>query len=245
MKRILLAATALFLLAGCTVNSTFVYKPSAPVAEGRKLPVKLAVLPFADGTEEFMIRGGWFSPQSFNLAKAGIGGMITALTPEFWAKAFADEAAASGDFRAVRFVYSNSELTDEDYWIDGTVEKATDGGHWTSPNVFAIRLRAFPRSVGESVWEKVVTRTWQQWSPGLFAGCGEFGRQCRVDQFHAKINEVMLGMFAEARSDLVLTLEAISLGRGGTDSSWPVASSEPSPDTKSVEETIEAILNEK
>lgn len=92
MVRILIAVLFLGMMAGCGVNSTFVYKPGAPAADRLMLPVKIAVLPFVDGTEDFTRRGSVFDGDSlaYNLAKAGWGGVITALTPELWAKAFAE-----------------------------------------------------------------------------------------------------------------------------------------------------------
>ena len=77
--------------------------------------MNIAVLPFKDGTEDFTKRGSTWNPEYlvYNLAKAGVYGQITALTPEFWAKASADDMAASGAFRAVRFIYSPTESTDE------------------------------------------------------------------------------------------------------------------------------------
>ncbi|MGZ5385729.1 MAG: hypothetical protein ACXWH0_17345, partial [Acidimicrobiia bacterium] len=87
MKRVLIAAMVLVLTAGCAVNSTFVYKPGAPAAGGPKLPVKVAVLPFKDGTEDFTERGSFLSgAYSYNLSKAGKIGAISALPPNLWAK---------------------------------------------------------------------------------------------------------------------------------------------------------------
>ncbi len=208
------AAVALVLMAGCGVNSTFVYKPDAPAAAGMKLPVKVAVLPFKDGTEDFTKRGGVLAPETlyYNLAKAGIGGQITALTPDLWAKAFADDTAAAGVFRSVRFVYGPSELVDEDIYIEGTLEKATVAGAWVNPSEFALGLRALRRADKKPVWEKEVTRAWKN-TPAMYKGCGGFGIQCMVDRHHADTNRVMREMFAEARADLVATLASNPGGR--------------------------------
>ena len=111
---------ALF-LSGC-VNTTFVYKPATPTTASAPLPVTIAVLPFADGTENFTQRGGIFIDQknlTFNLAKSGLSGTINALTPDLWAKALADEMSASKKFQGVRFVYSRSEVAQEDLYIEG------------------------------------------------------------------------------------------------------------------------------
>ncbi|MHB8941929.1 MAG: hypothetical protein ACYC47_04760 [Desulfobacteria bacterium] len=252
MKKLLVVAFALVLMAGCSLNSTFVYKPSAPSAGGAKLPVKIAVLPFKDGTEDFTKRGSTWAPESltYNLAKAGIVGQITALTPELWAKAFADDMAASGAFRAVRFVYSPSELLDEEFTVEGTVEKAYAAGATTSPSEFDLRLRALRRADNRLAWEKEVTRVWKTQGT-LYDGCG-IG-QCTIDRYHAAMNGVMQGIFAEARADLVATLASLSGNRVGEDGLPPAASpgdgrkdketSPPAPE--SPEQTIERILKAK
>ena len=243
MKKLLVVAFALVLMAGCSLNSTFVYKPSAPSAGGAKLPVKIAVLPFKDGTEDFTKRGSTWAPESltYNLAKAGIYGQITALTPELWAKAFADDMAASGAFRAVRFVYSPSELLDEEFTVEGTVEKAYAAGATTSPSEFALRLRALRGADNRLAWEKEVTRIWK--TPGtIYGGCG-IG-QCVVDRYHAAMNGVMQGIFAEARADLVATLASLSKGQA-VEGGLPQAGSPAAPASESPEQTIYRILKAK
>ncbi|NTW81384.1 MAG: hypothetical protein HGB32_14750, partial [Geobacteraceae bacterium] len=181
-------------LTGCSVNTTFVYKPAGPVTGVQKLPVKIAVLPFKDGTEDFTKRGNELFAQEnlkYNLAKTGISSLITALTPELWAKAFADDLAASGEIRAVRFIYGMSELSDEEMYIDGTVEKAYFGGTWDKPNEFAVSFRALRKADNRMVWEKAVARSWKD-TPAIYNGCG-LGLQCMTDRYHAKINMVMQG----------------------------------------------------
>ncbi|MDA8121316.1 MAG: hypothetical protein M0Z38_01970 [Deltaproteobacteria bacterium] len=248
-------AAAVLLMAGCSVNSTFVYKPGPPEAGTAKLPVKVVVLPFKDGTEDFTKRGSEWNPDTlmFNLAKGGIGGTTTALTPDLWAKAFADDMAASGSFRAVRFVYSPSEFVDEEFTIEGTVEKAYVVVTLLNSNEFALGLRALRMADNRLVWEKEVTRAWKI-QPTLYDGCGRVQNQCRADRLHAELNRVMREMFAEARTDLAATLAALS-GSGAGESGLPPAastgeapqgkgaSSPPAPD--SVEETIEKILKAK
>ncbi|MDO8944793.1 MAG: hypothetical protein Q7U75_16550 [Desulfobacterales bacterium] len=123
----MLAAAALFLLAGCTGNTKFVYKPSAPTPGVPKLPVKIAVLSFQDGTGNYKMHGQRVFVSNnctFNLAKAGNPERIDPLTPELWSKAFADEMAVSVRFEAVRFLYDRSELTDEDIFV---VNRAMQG----------------------------------------------------------------------------------------------------------------------
>jgi hypothetical protein len=252
MKGLLVAAVILIFTAGCAPNSQFVYKPSSPSVDGSKLPVKIAVLPFKDGTEDFTKRGSEWNPDTltFNLAKAGIGGSTTALTPDLWAKAFADDMAASGAFRAVRFVYSPSERVDEEFTIEGTVEKAYLVVTLLNPNEFALGLRAVRRADNRPVWEKEVTRGWKIPS-NLYDGCGRVQNQCRADRLHAEMNRVMREMFAEARADLVRTLAALSgsgTGEGGLppatgEATKPDPSKPPAPE--SMEQTIERILKAK
>jgi hypothetical protein len=221
-SRISFAAVALALMAGCSVNSTFVYKPNAPGAGGPKLPVKIAVLPFKDGTEDFTDRGSVFSSGQYNLAKAGISSTMTALTPELWAKSFAEDLAASGNFRSARFLYNPSELTDEDFFVEGTLKKVYAGKTFDDLNEFDLSLRALTRSDKRLVWEKEVTRTWK--TPGnIYAGCG-MGIQCSVDKFQGEYNKAMQGMFVEARADLVSTLGSYSGGRAGEDGLPPAVS---------------------
>lgn len=252
--RFCLAAMVLFLAAGCAVKSNFVYKPGPAAAGAAKLPVKVAVLPFKDGTEDFTKRGSVFAPETltYNLAKSGIGGTITALTPDLWAKSFADELTAAGAFRSVRFVYSPSELVDEDIYIEGTVEKAYASGAWSVPSEYALALRALRRTDKSLLWEKEVTRLWKT-SPEINKGCG-VGIQCMVDRLHADTNRMMQGMFAEARTDLVRTIgsppgsgtegEGLrSVPPAGGEATGPETARPPAPE--SVEQTIDRILKEK
>ena len=263
MKRILIAAVSLVILAGCVSTrnldgkasaTTFVYKPNEPAEGGQKLPVKVAVLPFSDGTEDFTKQGSVFDPESlkFNLAKTGIAGIITAVTPELWAKAFADDMAASGAFRAARFIYSPSELVDEEFYIEGTLEKSYAAGGWTRPSEYALGLRAVRRSDNKPVWEKKVTRELMA-RKSDFDGCGT-NMQCMADRSHAGMNLMMQGMFSEARTDFMAVLGYPSGDRAGEDSlpfdgreAARPGTSRPSatPAQESTEQTIERILREK
>jgi hypothetical protein len=209
-------------MAGCSVNSTFVYKPNAPVVGGPKLPVKLAVLPFKDGTEDFTDRGSVFSSGQYNLAKAGVAATITALSPEMWAKSFADDLAASGGFRAARFIYGPSELLDEDFFVEGTVTKAYAGKTFDDLNAFALSLRALRKSDKRLVWEKGTAKEWKT-PRSIYNGCG-MGIQCSLDRFHAEYNKAMQEIFAEARMDLVATLASLSGSQSGEGGLLPAAS---------------------
>jgi hypothetical protein len=240
MKRILLAATALFLLAGCAGNTTFLYKSSAPTIGAQKLPVKVAVLPFKDGTEDFTKRGNELLDQErlmYNLAKAGAGSVITALTPELWAKALADDMASSGDFQSVTFLYSPAEVKDEDFIIEGMVEKANYSGTWARPNEFALSLRALRRVDTVLIWEKKFIREFKSTHP---QGCG-MSPQCMVDRIHADINGVMQSFFTEARTDLVRTLASLG-DRHGQYAPLSAVSPETLPAGETVDREIERIL---
>lgn len=219
MKRILIVAAGLLLGAGCSATPTLVYKPGPPEAGVARVPVRLAVLPFADGTEDFTRRGKVLEPETlrFNLAKSGIDGQINALTPAFFAKSFAEELAASGRFRSVRFLYDASELVDEDYRIEGTVDKATVSGAWNQPNDFVLRFRAMRAADSLPVWEKTVSRSYVN-TPDLYAGCGASDRRCQADRGQAHMNEVMRGIFSEAGAALAAAL------RPGANSPFPPGS---------------------
>jgi hypothetical protein len=239
MKRIMLAASALFLLAGCAGNTIFVYKPSSPVLYSRKLPIELAVLPFADGSDPVTIRGSSLAENlQYNLARVGISHRITALTPALWAKAFADETGASGDFRGVRFFYDVSELTGEEYLIKGTIERAFATGFRGKPNEFAVRFQAIRRSDDRTVWEKGVSRTWVQ-DEGIYKSCSVFDQKCPTERGHGDFNRAMREIFTEARADLVQTLEPLLRSRDGVE---PPALSKPTAVPESVDKTIENIL---
>lgn len=242
MKRLLAGGLLLIVstLAGCSATPTLVYKPGPPEAGVARAPVKLAVLPFTDGTEEFMRRGKVLEPETlrWNLAKSGIDGQINALTPAFFAKSFAEELGASGRFASVRFLYDAAELTDEDYRVEGTVYKATVSGAWNQPNDFVLRFRALRAADGLPVWEKTVSRSYVN-TPDIYAGCGATDRQCQAARGQASLNGLMRGIFSEAGAALA---EALS---PGTDARFPAASPTRSPAPGSVDDTIERIMKEK
>lgn len=246
MVRILIAVLFLGLTTGCGINSTFVYKPGAPAADRVTLPMKVAVLPFADGTADFTRSGSVLDGDSlaYNLAKAGWGGVITALTPELWAKAFAEELAASRGFRSVRFVYSESELVDEDIRIEGTLVKATLSAAFEQPNEFSITLRALRRTNNQPVWEKNVTKRWIN-HKSLYDGCGALSIQCMVERHKADTNRVMLEIFKEAGVDLAKALSPRFGKPPEEDGISPDALPSPQPDAESMDETIEGILKGK
>ncbi|MDD5763338.1 MAG: hypothetical protein PHP88_12650 [bacterium] len=243
MKNLLVAAFVLLLMAGCAPNSQFVYKPGPPEPGGAKLPVKIAVLPFKDGTEDFTKRGRIAQKNlTYNLAKTGIGSTGAPLTPELWAKAFADDLTASGAFREVRFLYSTSELTDEEFYIEGTLEKAYIVRTAGNPNEFALGLRALRKMDHRLIWEKEVTGGWNH-SRRLSEVCRAVGVHAAQCNANAVINRIMQRMFEEARADFMAMLGSASKGREGRDA---VGGGTSTPrDTESTEQTIDRILREK
>ncbi len=241
MKRLLGVALLLILMTGCVPNSTFVYKPYALAVGVSKLPVKIAILPFMDGTENFMLRGNaLFSPE-YNLAKGGINGQMTALTPEMWAKSFADEMESSGGFHTVRFIYNRAEISDEDYFVDGTLEKAYAAFEASEALYqFALVLTAHRKTDGSPVWQKKIAGSWR-YTPAMHGGCGLGSRQCIIDHHHALVNRAMREIFAEARTDLVRTLASPG-DRSGQFAPRPAASPQMLPAGESVDVEIERIL---
>jgi hypothetical protein len=245
MKRLLVVAAALLLVAGCSGSSKFVYKPAVPRSGGNPIPLRLAVLPFVDGTGDYTVRGSALTPENctYNLAKAGIWGRIDALTPEQWAKAFADELAASGAWRSVRFVYGSAELADEDYLVEGTLKCADSAHlHLKGQNRFALALRARPKAGRSPAWEKEVSKSWVIPST-IFDGCG-MDEQCRADRAHADVNRAMQALFAEAGDDLAVTLSALAGNRAPEGAPTPAGPSGPA-GRESVDATIEGILKAK
>jgi len=234
-------AAVFALTAGCAANANYVYKPNPPAASVGKLPVKVAVLPFEDGTENFTKRGSAFSDGQYNLAKAGISGGMTAMPPEFWGKSFADELAASGSFQSARFVYSPSEFKDEGFAVDGTLKKVIFAATFDYSNELLVSFRATRRSDKKVVWEKEVGKAWKT-PRNVYAGCG-MGMQCMFDKMHGDWNKWMGGVLAEARADLVETLASLpESGAEGGAAAKPAG--QPAP-PESVDQTIDKILKGK
>jgi hypothetical protein len=249
MKHLLLLVAIVALTTGCAIipstsDITFHYKPNKIMVGGPTVPVRVAVLPFKDGTENFTILGSMFDAESltFNLAKSGIAGIITPLTPEMWAKALADDMAASGSFRAVRFIYSPTELSGEDFYIEGKLEKAYAAGGFTKPSEYVLWLQAVRRSDNRPAWEKRVTRELLT-RKSDFDPCGT-NIHCMADRSHEGMNLVMQGMFAEARADFMAS-QGFTPGGIAVLDTQEEGSNAPPLDQESVDETIEKILKGK
>lgn len=236
------AASVLLLLAGCA-STRFVYKPGMPQTGVAKLQMKVAVLPFTDGTENFTTRGSVFSAEgmTINLVKSGFPGTTSALTPELWGKYFAEDLVASGVFRSVRFIFSTKELLDEEILIDGTVEKAYAIGSWDRPNEVVLSFRALRKANNQYVWEKKAARVW---TPIIQQGCG-LGTQCILDQRFADMNRVMQEIFAEARDDLVRTLAPADTSGADRHLSAPGNGFSAPLTPESAEQTIDQILRQR
>lgn len=198
----LLAAVIALAAAGCA--SPFRYAPRGAVTPGPRAPARVAVMPFADGTKDFVERIVYGKERRWNLAKKGFMNQMGALPPELWSKALADELAASGRFRSARFAYGPSDLAGEDYAIEGTLLKA-----YGPPGEWALDLRAVRLSDGRQVWARQVSRTYD--ADGFsFSG------------LHPRLNRTMQEMFEEAGADL-----ARALGGGGVAPATPAGADEP------------------
>jgi hypothetical protein len=237
MTRFSIVAAVLLSVAGCSYNYNFVYKPGTPVPGVAKVPVKVAVVSFSDGTEDFTKRGSVMSGGYFNLAKSGYSGMIEALPPQIWAKFFADDLAASGSFRSARFVFDVSEAADDEVIVGGAVTKAYFAIHRTEPSRFALALNARRGRHGSPFWEKSVSSD-AALGKAYGEGCG-LSIQCSLDLVHGHHNRMMQALFAEARADLLRALEPAP----GSGEAIAAPTPAPSPSPESVEKTIDRILN--
>jgi len=195
-----LAAALALAAAGCA--SPFRYQPRGAAAPGPRLAVRVVVLPFSDGTEDFVERIVYGKERRWNLAKKGFVDQIGALPPELWSKALAEELDASGRFQRVRFAYGSADLAGEDLAIEGTLLKA-----YGPPGEWALALRAVRLKDGSEVWARQVSRTFERWN---------------MRQVHPWLNRAMQEMFEEAGADLARTLAGAGAGPAG-----PAAAEEP------------------
>ncbi len=195
-----LAAVMALSAAGCA--SPFQYVPRGAVTPGPLVQASVAVLPFADGTEDFIERIVYGKERRWNLAKKGFVDQIGALPPELWSKALADELAASRRFQGVRFAYGSADLAGEGYAIEGTLLKA-----YGPPGEWALALRAVRVKDGRQVWAREVSRTFERWD---------------MRQVHPWLNHAMQEMFEEAGLDLARTLAREAAGLPG-----PAAAEQP------------------
>ncbi len=225
-------------VAGCSSGARpFVYKANPPKPGAERFSLKVAVLAFKDGTDDFTRRGSILNPDGLmhNAARSGW------LPAELWAKTLAEDLSSSGVYRSVRFLYDRSELRDEVFHIEGTLEKGyVPGVPHEKPTEYAFAVKAFRGPNSEPFWEKTVARSFLV--PGnRYDGCGAKVR-CMVDRSEEDLNRVMREMFAEAREDLEKALPGLAAG-GVAEGAAPKAGAQPS--GESVDRTIEKILRGK
>jgi hypothetical protein len=212
MKRIPMILLAVFFLAGC--SSGFKYQRKAEPAQDspKQLPVKVAVVAFQDGTEDFTSRGNIIAGSVFNLARTDINGLslntgaafsVSSLPSAQWSKSLAEDMAASGEFRSVKFVFGPSEATDEEVVVEGALNKAYVTTIKDKPDEFLLHLKVRRMNDNTVVLEGDVGRTGVR-PPGLTSGCLWGG--CDIDRINAYLNGVMQGIFADVRRELVLAL---------------------------------------
>jgi hypothetical protein len=238
-----LGVALIALAAGCSSGARpFVYKPNPPAGGGPKVPVGIAVLPFDDGTENFTERGTIMGRDTYtNVAKAAEGEILQPLLPEFWGMSFADELAASGSFRSVRFVYAPSDFKVEEFFVGGILKKANLATRFNASNEILIVFRATRISDKKVVWEKELgSKAWKT-SPTIRDGCSPWGNECVISVFRDEWNRGMAAVFAKARVDLLKTLASLEGGTGGA----PGAGAAGKAAGESVETTIDRILQGK
>jgi hypothetical protein len=212
MKKLLIILLSVSCMAGCSSGFVYQRKPN-PVRDAPKLPVKVAVVAFQDGTGDFTSQGNIISGHVFNLAKTDINGLsintgaafsVSSLPPGRWAKSLAEDMAASGSFRSVKFIFGPSEVTDEDYLIEGVLTKAYYTTISKKPDEFNLHLTVRRMPDNTVIWEGDAGRSGIRPS-GLTSGCFTYGG-CVIDRIHGYLNGVMQGIFADARLVFVRTL---------------------------------------
>jgi hypothetical protein len=212
MKRLMILFLSASFLAGC--SSGFVYQRKAnPSQDGPKLPVKVAVVAFEDGTRDFTSEGNIFSGHVFNLARTDINGLslntgaafsVSSLPAANWSKALAEDMAASGAFRSVKFMYAPSEVTDEEIVVEGALTKAYFTTISDKPDEFVLHLQVRRMPDNTVLREGDVGRI-AVGPRGLLTSCLTYGG-CVVGRINKYLNGVMQGIFADARRDIVLSL---------------------------------------
>lgn len=227
---------------GCAATP-HVYRPAAPQAGVSALPLKVAVRPFLNGTEDFESRGGPFGDADYlyNITRTGIPFLYQPVTPALWAKDFAAELAASGRFRAVRLVFDASELVDEDCVVEGTVVKAYVAGKKATSSQYELALRAVRPRDGRTFWERTVSRSGRVVDDqGGYPDCGA-SMDCVRGLYHADLNRVMRGLFGEAGAGLAQALGGTTPDRAPRKAAGPGdASSRPAEEP--VEDTVRRIM---
>ena len=212
MKRLLILFLSACFLAGCSSGFVYQRKPD-PVQNASKLPVKVAVVAFENGTGDFTSTGNIFSGSVFNLARTDINGLslntgaafsVSSLPAAKWSKSLAEDMAASGAFQSVKFMFSTSEVTDEEIVVEGALTKAYFTTISDKPDEFVLHLRVSRMPDNTIVREGDVGRI-AVGPRGLLTSCLTYGG-CVVGRIHDYLNGVMQGIFADVRRDIVLSL---------------------------------------
>lgn len=212
MRRHLILFLSVCWITGCSQGFVYQRKPDT-AQDAPNLPVKIAVVAFRDGTEDFTSRGNIFSGHVFNLARTDINGLslntgaafsVSSLPPAHWSKSLAEEMAASGVFRSVRFVFDPSEATGEEIVVEGALTKAYFTTINDKPDEFALHLTARRMPGDTVVWEGDAGKSGIR-PRNLANGCLGYGG-CVIKRIHAYLNGVMEGIFADARHGLARAL---------------------------------------
>lgn len=212
MKKVLMMFLSASILAGCSSGLVYQRKPDA-AQDGPKLPVKVAVVAFEDGTREFTKEGNMFGGYVFNLARTDINGLslntgaafsVSSLPAVRWSKTLAEDMAASGAFRSVKFIFAPSEVTDEEIVIEGALTKAYYTTITDKPDEFVLHLKVRRMPDNTVVREGDAGRIGVR-PPGLTTSCLTYGG-CVVGRIHDYLNGIMQGIFADVRRDLVRAL---------------------------------------
>jgi len=213
MKKVSILFLAASLLAGC--SSGFKYQRKAEPAQDspKQLPVNIAVVAFEDRTRDFTSEGNIFSGHVFNLARTDINGLslntgaaftVSSLPAAKWSKSLAEDMAASGAFRSVKFMFAPSEVTDEEIVLEGALTKAYFTTINDKPDEFVLHLKV-RRMPGNTVVREGDVGKIGVRPGGLTTTCFTYGG-CVVGRIHEYLNGVMQGIFADVRRDLVLAL---------------------------------------
>ena len=214
MKRLLVLILSASCLAGCSSGFVYQRKPD-PVQNASKLPVKVAVVAFEDGTRDFTSEGNIFSGHVFNLARTDINGLsinsgaafsVSSLPAAKWSKSLAEDMASSGAFTSVKFMYTSSEAAGEDIVVEGALTKAYYTTIKDKPDEFVIHLKVRRMPDNAVVREGDVGKSAIR-PRGLTNGCLGYGG-CVVDRIHGYLNGVMQDIFAQVRLDLLRALDA-------------------------------------
>lgn len=171
--------------------------------------MKVGVLPFKDGTEDYVKKGKSFPVDlTYNLARTSRADMFPQLEPAIVGKYFADELESSGAFESVEFLLGGEGKEKKDVFVGGTIKIAEF--YVRAPILGSkVQLRAtfeFEASDrrGENFWRQTVRRPWIDWSV--------LHRQ-KKSAGEKKVSSYLLrGMYKEALGGLLSALE----DRGGS-----------------------------